>query len=91
MNTRELLYLAKQHAIADGTPIDGDADIELIVQYFGQCHHVVITSSNDLWVNGWLTSACKAPDIIHHVNQHADLTAEAIKKLHKKFERMKNC
>src|SRR5512139_2833442 len=91
MNHKELRELAQNHAIADGLPIDRDADIEMAVQYCGQCHHVVITVNNDLWVNGWLVSACRTPDIIHLVNQHADLTAEAIKKLHRRFERMKNC
>ena len=91
MNYKDLRELAQNHAIADGLPIDRDADIEMAVQYCHQCHHIVITVSNDLWVNGWLVSACHTPDKIHYVNQHAELNADAIRKMHRRFERMKNC
>lgn len=91
LNSDEMRYLAQLHSIADGSAIDKNADVEIYMTCRSKCYHVIITSDKEMYKDGWMVNSVPKPDIIHYVNQHDILTNEAIKILHKQFERSKKC
>lgn len=91
LNADELRYLSQLHSVADGMPIDKNGDIEVYLTCRSKCHHVIVTSKNEIYKDGWIVNSVPSPDTIHHVSQHEELTYEAIQALHKQFERSKKC
>lgn len=86
MYQKELRSLACQFSVADGLPIDSDADIEIVAKCGGRCRHIIITTSGDMYVDGLMKASIIIPENIHSVNQHYKLSIDVIRKLHKQFE-----
>jgi hypothetical protein len=85
MDAMTLRRLVQTQIYCEGVDIHHNQDVEMVIKRGVKLSHVIITSENQMYVNGWLVAHTTAPDVIGRITVHDRMTEETIRRRAQRF------